>query len=263
MEQLKEINGAMSGGGSMWALAIGWALAVLCGGAGGLDSRCLAGGKHKAVPSPEGQLGICQLYAANACCSPKVAQEISSAPLTKVNNSYWNRCGSLSPRCENYLQRVECFYRCSPSAARWPHPQRPTAILEVPLCLSFCEAWYEACKDDLTCARNWVSDWQWGPQGNNCSQDCVPYSQMYWDGRELCENIWGDSFIAAQEPCPCLSLTGSNADPLPEDGDSSEEPDSTKAGSPGGPCPASSLLRRGLRKRSVFMEDMEGSGSGV
>ncbi|XP_050781077.1 retbindin isoform X2 [Gopherus flavomarginatus] len=241
MEQLKEINGAMSGGGSMWALAIGWALAVLCGGAGGLDSRCLAGGKHKAVPSPEGQLGICQLYAANACCSPKVAQEISSAPLTKVNNSYWNRCGSLSPRCENYLQRVECFYRCSPSAARWPHPQRPTAILEVPLCLSFCEAWYEACKDDLTCARNW----------------------MYWDGRELCENIWGDSFIAAQEPCPCLSLTGSNADPLPEDGDSSEEPDSTKAGSPGGPCPASSLLRRGLRKRSVFMEDMEGSGSGV
>nr|XP_005310744.2 retbindin [Chrysemys picta bellii] len=254
--------GAMSGGGSVWALAIGWALAVLCGGAGRLDSRCLAGGKHKAAPSPEGQLGVCQLYAANACCSPRVAQEISSAPLAKVNDIYWDRCGNLSPRCEHYLQRVECFYRCSPSAARWPHPQRPTAVLEVPLCLTFCEAWYEACKDDLTCARNWVSDWQWGPQGNNCSRDCVPYSQMYQDGRELCENIWGDSFVAAREPCPCLSLTGSDADPLPEDGASSEEPNSTKAGSPRGPCPASGLLRRGLRKRSVFMEDVEGSGSG-
>lgn len=55
----------MSGGGSVWALAIGWALAMLCGGAGGLDSRCLAGGKHKVAPSPEGQLGVCQLYAAS------------------------------------------------------------------------------------------------------------------------------------------------------------------------------------------------------
>lgn len=53
---------------------------------------------------------------------------------------------------------------------------------------------YEACKDDLTCARNWVSDWQWGPQGNNCSRDCVPYSQVRglccW-GRGLAQPCWG------------------------------------------------------------------------
>uniref|UniRef100_A0A674JUE1 Folate receptor-like domain-containing protein n=1 Tax=Terrapene triunguis TaxID=2587831 RepID=A0A674JUE1_9SAUR len=143
-----------------------------------------------------------------------------------------------------------------------PAEQPPSLSPSQPVPPSHLSPRYEACKDDLTCARNWVSDWQWGPQGNNCSQDCVPYSQMYRDGRELCENIWGDSFVAAREPCPCLSLTGSDADPLPEDGDSSEEPDSTKAGSPRGPCPASGLLRRGLRKRSVFMEDVEGSGSG-
>uniref|UniRef100_K7FZF8 Folate receptor-like domain-containing protein n=1 Tax=Pelodiscus sinensis TaxID=13735 RepID=K7FZF8_PELSI len=154
----------MSGRGSAWALGTCW----------DLSGHCLAGGKHKAAPGPEGHLGICQLYAANACCSSKVAQEISSTPL----NIYWNRCGNLSPRCEQYLQRVECFYCCSPSAARWPHPQRPTAVLEVPLCLSFCEKWYTACQDDLTCAHNWVSDWQRGPQGNNCSQDCVSYHQV-------------------------------------------------------------------------------------
>ncbi|XP_044309963.1 retbindin [Varanus komodoensis] len=258
--------------GSIWIMGMAWALVVLCTSAKGAEDHCLPGGKHKPSPSPEGQLGICQIYAGNACCSPEVGQDLS-----RSNDIYWNRCGSLSSRCEEYLQHVECFYRCSPLAARWPHPQRPTAVQAVPLCQSFCDQWYEACKEDLTCARNWLTDWHWGPEGNNCSRDCLSYGQMYKDGKELCEAIWDDSFTVSTDPCECLTLTASDrafaaSDSHPEDSDSVEESDTTKEGGeregrigPRGICTGSLLmrrLRRDTQKRSVFMEDVEGSGSG-
>ncbi|XP_077183353.1 retbindin [Paroedura picta] len=256
-------------GGPVWIMGIVWALVVLWTGAAGIEDRCLPGGKHKASPSPEGHLGTCNLYRENACCSPDVILDLS-----KANDIYWNRCGGLSSRCEEYLQRVECFYRCSPIAAQWPHPQRPTAVLAVPLCQNFCEQWYDACKEDLTCARNWLTDWHWGPDGNNCSQECISYGQMYKDGKELCETIWDDSFVASTDPCECLTLTASDTGfsasrSHHQDRDGTEDLETAKADSRRvgrkGLCPGGPLLQRlkkNLRKRSVFMEDVEGSGSG-
>lgn len=52
-----------SGGGTVWIMGIAWALVVSWTSATGMEDRCLPGGKHKASPSPEGQLGICQIYA--------------------------------------------------------------------------------------------------------------------------------------------------------------------------------------------------------
>lgn len=46
-----------------------------------------------------------------------------------------------SLRCKGFLKRVSCFYRCSPDAARWPHPHRRSYIQAVPLCHSFCRDW--------------------------------------------------------------------------------------------------------------------------
>ncbi|XP_060094330.1 retbindin [Heteronotia binoei] len=250
-------------------MGVAWALVVLWAAATGMEDRCLPGGKHKASPTPEGHLGTCNLYRENACCSPDVTQDLS-----KANDIYWNRCGGLSSRCEEYLQQVECFYRCSPIAAQWPHPQRPTAVLAVPLCQNFCEEWYDACKEDLTCAHNWLTDWHWGPDGNNCSQECVSYGQMYKDGKELCETIWDDSFVVSTDPCECLTLTASDtvfsaSHSRHEDSDSTEDLEATKVDSRRmgrkGLCPGSPLLQRlkkNLQKRSVFMEDVEGSGSG-
>nr|XP_020664933.1 retbindin isoform X1 [Pogona vitticeps] len=261
-----------SGSGIFWMMGMAWALTVLGATALATEGRCLPGGKHKPSPSPEGQLGVCQVYAENACCSSEITQDLS-----KANDIYWNRCGSLSHRCEEYLQQVECFYRCSPMAFQWPHPHRPTALLAVPLCQSFCDQWYDACKDDLTCARNWLTDWKWGPDGNNCSHDCLPYSQVYKDGKDLCETIWDDTFTVSADPCECLTLSASDAAVSAsysqlEDSDSMEDPDTTKAGSrqegrpgTGRLCTGNLLLqrlRRNMQKRSVFMEDVEGSGSG-
>ncbi|MGH0162897.1 UNVERIFIED_CONTAM: hypothetical protein FKN15_043567 [Acipenser sinensis] len=110
----------------VWAVVIGCARCQDWG-------SCLKGGKHKLAPGPEPLLQECQLYSDNACCS-------ALSPVS-LDDIYWDQCGSLSPRCEGFLKRLSCFYRCSPDAARWQHPSRPTAIQAVPLCLRFCQQW--------------------------------------------------------------------------------------------------------------------------
>lgn len=257
------------------------------------EGVCLQDGKHKATPSPEPHLKECSIYADNSCCTEAHIQDISHVPSISNKNEPWDKCGPLSPECEGFLKRVSCFYRCSPDAARWPHPQRRSYIQAVPLCHSFCRDWFEACRMDLTCARNWARD----PRGHNCTGSCVQYQQMYQHGRDLCESLWGDAFMTVEDdveelpepgtdnananangnsghPCGCLSLSPSDKDvmaALRAQQDDPEELDTTKTGLPQYRAPCQTKLpqrntRRGnyvLRKRSVVVEDVEGSGSGL
>ncbi|XP_049602071.1 retbindin [Syngnathus scovelli] len=254
------------------------------------EGTCLQDGKHKATPSPEPHLKDCTLYADNSCCTQEDIQDFSHSPSASNQNEPWDKCGPLSPVCEGYLKRVSCFYRCSPDAARWPHPHRRTYIQAVPLCHSFCRDWFDACKTDLTCARNWATD----PRGHNCTGTCVQYQQMYQHGRDLCESLWGDAFMTVEDssegvadagvngnpgsgrPCGCLTLSPSDKDvisALRAHQDDPEELDTTKTGLPPymSPCqtklpPQTRSGRKGnsvLRKRSIIVDDGEGSGSGL
>uniref|UniRef100_A0A3Q4H3Z1 Retbindin n=1 Tax=Neolamprologus brichardi TaxID=32507 RepID=A0A3Q4H3Z1_NEOBR len=211
------------------------------------EGVCLQDGKHKATPSPEPHLTECSLYADNSCCTEEQIQDISHVPSANNQNEPWDKCGSLSPECEGFLKRVLCFYRCSPDAARWPHPQRSSYIQAVPLCHSFCH---------------------------------------------LCESLWGDAFMTVEDepeevgeageigvdvdgvrPCGCLTLSPSDKDviaALRAQQDDPEELDTTKTGLPQYRAPCQAKLpvqpRMGnsvLRKRSVEVEDVEGSGSGL
>ncbi|XP_077356616.1 retbindin [Festucalex cinctus] len=257
---------------------------------GGISSEgvCLQDGKHKVEPSPEPHLRRCTLYADNSCCTQEDIRDISHFPSASNQNEPWDKCGPLSPACEGFLKRVSCFYRCSPDAARWPHPHRRSYIQAVPLCHSFCRDWFDACSTDLTCARNWATD----PRGHNCTGTCVQYQQMYQHGRDLCESLWGDAFMTVEDaseevgdasanggsrPCGCLTLSPSDKDvisALRAHQDDPEELDTTKTGLPqhtSSPCqaklpPQTRSVRKGnsvLRKRSVIVDDGEGSGSGL
>eukprot|EP00063_Salmo_salar_P084239 XP_014059074.1 PREDICTED: riboflavin-binding protein-like [Salmo salar] len=262
---------------------------ILC-----LEGACLQDGRKKATPSQEPHLKECTIYAENACCSEDDIQDLH--PMTSEKNSPWDKCGKLSPKCEDFLKRVTCFYRCSPDAARWPHSHLQSSMQAVPLCHSFCRDWYEACRMDMTCARNWARD----PRGQNCTGNCVPYQQMYQHGRDLCESLWGDAFMTVEDeeeereggegisngnggrPCGCLTLSPSDREviaalrALEED---PEELDTTKSGLPQyrAPChtqpqtksatlPLQARRSNGnivMRKRSVVVDDVEGSGSGL
>ncbi|PKU34431.1 riboflavin-binding protein [Limosa lapponica baueri] len=76
-----------------------------------------------------------------SCCYADFTEQLAHSPVIKVNNSYWNRCGQLSKSCEDFTKKIECFYRCSPHAAHWIHPNYTAAIQSVPLCQSFCDDW--------------------------------------------------------------------------------------------------------------------------
>ncbi|XP_029946015.1 riboflavin-binding protein-like [Salarias fasciatus] len=157
---------------------------------GGIRSEgvCLQDGKHKAAPGPEPHLSECGMYADNSCCSEEHIQDVSYLPSASSKNEPWDKCGPLSAECEGFLKRVSCFYRCSPDAARWPHPQRRSYIQAVPLCHSFCRDWFDACRMDLTCARNWARD----PRGQNCTGTCVQYQQLHmgrYEGQKVCHSV--------------------------------------------------------------------------
>lgn len=118
---------------------------------------------------------------------------------------------------------------------------------------------------------------------------------MYQHGRDLCESLWGDAFMTVEDEteeggeagevgaegdggrsCGCLTLSPSDKDviaALRAQQDDPEELDTTKAGLPQYRAPCQTKLplqarsgRKGnsiLRKRSVVVDDVEGSGSGL
>lgn len=109
---------------------------------------------------------------------------------------------------------------------------------------------------------------------------------MYQHGRDLCDSLWGDAFVTVEDdpedagdggagrPCGCLTLSPSDRDviaALKAQQDDPEELDTTKTGLPQYRAPCQTQLqaqsgRRGnsvLRKRSVVVDDTEGSGSGL
>lgn len=125
------------------------------------------------------------------------------------------------------------------------------------------------------------------------SHASVFVGQMYQQGRDLCESLWGDAFMTVEDDpgeedgveghsCGCLTLSPSDREVIAalrvQEGDP-EELDTTKSGLPQyrAPCPPAGPQTRSatappqarrssanaiLRKRSVLASDMEGSGSG-
>ncbi|XP_067829131.1 retbindin [Heptranchias perlo] len=233
------------------------AVVLLCGTVRHLEATCQAIGSQKTAPSPEPELQDCPLYSKNACCKAD-AKKINISPETK----YWNQCGLLSTKCEQFFRQLSCFYRCSPDAAIWANPNLPNHLLNVPICHGFCDQWYKACENDRTCARNWNSDLKWSNQIRaTCISECTPYNKMYKDGKDMCESLWGDTFKVRS--CNCLNMDQNDEQVIKN----LMQEDSTKAGSNGElPCREKrstvNKLRLSIRKRSLFVEDIDGSGSG-
>ncbi|XP_023650467.1 riboflavin-binding protein-like isoform X2 [Paramormyrops kingsleyae] len=187
---------------------------VLLSGSLALEDSCLGGAHHKNAPGPERNMRECFTYSNSSCCHANFTEKLVS-PVTKVDNTSWITCGNLSDRCEAFMKKIECFYQCSPHAAHWVNKDYPAGFLNVPVCVSFCDGWLEACKDDLTCAKNWLTDFKLDIDGNHCQHDCVPFSKMYSNGTDLCNSMWGPSFTASSSNCACLQMDAQDSVAVP------------------------------------------------
>ena len=76
---------------------------------------------------------------------------------------------------------------------------QPAYIIKVPVCASYCNNWFEACKDDMTCYDNWFDSlFQALKEGpHDCSEggECRTFMEIFGDGEGLCNRLWGDAFV--------------------------------------------------------------------
>lgn len=177
-------------------------------GSEALTKTCLSSATKAAPSTNTGVLAACSAYQNNSCCSADFTQQLAP-PVKGVGNFSWLQCNQsrLSTRCEKYMLSVECFYRCSPNVAFWQNPSYKAGFLGAPLCAGFCDSWFDACKDDLTCADNWLTGFDTTSSGaNQCKSPCKKFSEYYTNGAGLCSKQWGSSFKYTNATGECLNL---------------------------------------------------------
>lgn len=165
-------------------------------------SLCLAGDRHKTVASPEdSSYAACLDYQNSSCCTANFTQQLATSDVTHIVDGgtifNWTHCGAISESCEAYLIEIECFYRCSPNMIYFAG-DFPSSLNRVPVCSSFCDNWYDACKSDLTCVKNWIFEWDYDNKtGENLcptNSSCMTFEEFYKNSTELCNVLWGFSF---------------------------------------------------------------------
>ena len=94
-------------------------------------------------------------------------------------------------------------------------------IRNVPVCASYCDAWFEACRNDLTCVEDWLADFDFALDGvNSCpaSSTCITFEEMYGNGEGLCNRMWGEAFIYSTNMNNCTVMVFNNTMPNPNYG---------------------------------------------
>lgn len=190
------------------------------------QDQCIEGDWHKKSPSPEtAEFKTCHAFKSSSCCNAKFTAELMANETRNLYNHSWHRCGTLSAKCQSFWVKQECFYQCSPKVYQWKNPKIKGALKGVPVCSGFCDAWFEACKDDQICVENVLEDYNFTVhQENYCPGDreCESYQAMYGNGKNLCEKMWGESYNYTQPNdnySNCLmmdpSMTYTQATPKP------------------------------------------------
>lgn len=77
--------------------------------------ECLSGDRHRELPCPEPEgpeYEACYQWSEETCCTAEFTEQLAGATVLNIDGFHWSRCDPpLSEQCEDYFQRVECFYR--------------------------------------------------------------------------------------------------------------------------------------------------------
>ena len=188
-------------------------LAVITSASALSAAQCLPGHKHKEKPTPgETRFAACESYESRPCCEASFTQQLASSPVRAIGNFSWTPCGSdLTPTCEKFMVEIECFYRCAPDITFWKNPDFPSAVHRLPVCARYCDEWFDACRSDLTCGEDWLRDFDTTTTPSSCKpgRSCKNMTEMYTDGKTMCETLWGTSFMykKSKEANDCFNLS--------------------------------------------------------
>ncbi|XP_062516842.1 riboflavin-binding protein-like [Corticium candelabrum] len=184
---------------------------------GDASLQCVSGPFHKPSPSKEVDIGAntaCGEYVSLSCCPANVSDAIDRQGDRELYNFHWDDCGTIPDACEQYLKAESCFFECDPYLGPWKGKWDGT-LNKVPICASYCDQWFEACKDVRLCAANWITDFEKNSTTGryHCINDtCQTFTQFYQNGKGLCEIMWGDSFqyVADNQNCMVMKFEGDN-----------------------------------------------------
>ena len=163
--------------------------------------RCLRSKYHKEKPGKEGSYFHCSPWENHACCTANTTRNIQVDGTVSMYNMKWDQCNqTMSPKCRRFFEMDTCFYECSPNLAPWivvdkySKKTRRERVVQIPLCASACDEWFDACKDDLTCSNNWgnYSTWNW--KTGMCKMECKTFKEYFGGPEKFCNKIFNHSF---------------------------------------------------------------------
>lgn len=103
-------------------------------------------------------------------------------------------------------QNEQCFYDCEPMLDYFQVRDTP-GILNVPVCASYCDDWFDACRNDLTCVENWLATVDRGVP-NSCPPDspCITFEAMFQNGKGICDKMWKPAIIYSEDVDNCTVM---------------------------------------------------------
>ncbi|PFX29839.1 riboflavin-binding protein-like isoform X2 [Stylophora pistillata] len=175
-------------------------------------TKCIDGPYHKQRPTAEGANYVeCHPWKEKTCCTADFTAQLNKSNVEVLYNFSWHHCGNLSKECERYIKNEECFYSCEPSLIKW-HTSKG-GVKGVPICADYCDKWFDACKNDMTCAEDWLEDFNFTSSQYSCrsNSQCRKFSELYKDGKGLCNKMWGQSFTYEKsDNCMVMWFAGKN-----------------------------------------------------
>lgn len=186
-------------------------------------NKCLSSTTHKMKPGPEGTAlkpYHCTPWQNHSCCTWNISSQIHQDGSLSLYGMIWDQCPgyrNMSEKCKQHFMRDTCFYQCSPNLGPWivtdseSKKTRKERIINVPLCASDCDKWFNDCKNDYTCNDNWGKNWDWSKKGTPqmcpTPYQCKTFGEYFKDSKEFCEKIFDNSFKYQTNKKNCMNLT--------------------------------------------------------
>ena len=139
----------------------------------------------------------CGSFAAGSCCSDAYVAAVKAGPGNIYKGWTFDQCGrTMGAACRAFMDAQECSFACDPRTAQnyWDLYYNPNTFQPIKVCGSYCDAWFDACKNELTCASNWGTFPNDPVQGYVCNasagpapfQTCKTFAETFGNGQGLC-----------------------------------------------------------------------------